>query len=491
MTKKIISLQKSFIHGAYVSSESGKDFPTYNPATGELICNVQSAGEKEIEAAVQSAWESQKAWAETPVIERSRILHKAARLLRERNVELAELEVMDTGKPINEAESVDVLTGADAIEFYANAAVALAGDYNKTDSGFYYTRHAPFGVCAAIGAWNYPLQIACWKSAPALVTGNSLIFKPSEVTPLTANCLAEIYSEAGVPPGVFNVVHGDGTTGALLSSHPRIRKIAITGEVGTGKKVMTAAASNLKNISMELGGKSPIIVFADANLNEAVSGVMLGNFYTQGEVCSNGTRVFVEEKVYEAFLTLLKARTEKLRVGDPMDHATTIGAMIHQQHHDKVLNYIKQGIAEGARLICGGNDLKLEGRCAKGNFISPTIFADCTDEMTIVKEEIFGPVAAILPFKTETEAIKRANHCEFGLAAGVFTQELTKAHRVADQLEAGVCWINNYNLTPSGMPFGGFKQSGIGRENCATALTEYTQEKTVFVSTTPIDCPYE
>ena len=313
--------------------------------------------------------------------------------------------------------------------------------------------------------------------------------KPAEQTPLTAPLLAEIFTEAGMPPGVFNVIQGPASTGQALSRHPGIAKISVTGEVQTGKAVMADASSTLKQVTMELGGKSPLIIFDDAHLENAISAAMLGNFYTQGEICSNSTRVFVQRGIYDAFLARLKERTEKMKIGDPMDPETDVGSLISSAHLEKVMGYIEKGKEEGARLVLGGNRITANG-LDKGSFVEPTIFADCTDSMAIVREEIFGPVMSVLVFDTEEEAVARANDTEFGLAAGVFTKDIQRGHRVVAELEAGTCWINNYNITPIEMPFGGVKQSGIGRENSLAALEHYTQLKSVYVELGDVDSPY-
>ena len=415
---------------------------------------------------------------------------RAARLLRERNDELAELETRNTGKPIQETRAVDVISGAECIEYFAGLAAGLAGEHlDLGPKAFGYTRREPLGVVAGIGAWNYPLQIACWKSAPALACGNAMIFKPAELTPLTALKLSEIYREAGVPEGVFQVVQGYAPTGQLLTRHPCIRKISLTGEVSTGKAVMADAASTLKQVTLELGGKSPLIVFEDAQLDNAVSGALLGNFYSAGEVCSNGTRVFVHRSVRAEFVERLRARTAAMRVGDPLDPDTQVGALISAEHMQKVLTLIARGRAQGARLVTGGARLT-SGALGRGCFVAPTVFDACHDEMDIVRQEIFGPVMSVLEFDTEEEAVARANATEFGLAAGVFTNDLTRAHRVIAQLEAGTCWINHYNITPVELPFGGVKMSGLGRENGRAALEHYTQLKSVYVAMADIEAPY-
>ena len=465
-------------------------FRVLNPANGELLAQLPIDGAAQIDAAVARAQAAQKPWAQLSGAQRGRILQRAAQLLRERNEELAHLETLNTGKPIQETRSVDVLSGAECLEYYAGLAAGIAGEHlDLGAAAFGYTRREPLGVVAGIGAWNYPLQIACWKSAPALACGNAMIFKPAELTPLTALKLSEIYLAAGVPAGVFQVVQGLADTGRLLTRHPQIRKISLTGEVGTGKAVMADAASTLKQVTLELGGKSPLIVFQDARIENAVAGALLGNFYSAGEVCSNGTRVFVHKSVRGAFIERLRARTAALKVGDPLDPATQVGALISQEHMEKVLGFIARGRAQGARLLTGGARVT-EGSLARGYFVAPTVFDGCRDDMDIVRQEIFGPVMSVLEFEDEDEVIARANATEFGLAAGVFTNDLTRAHRVIAQLQAGTCWINHYNVTPVELPFGGVKMSGLGRENGRAAIEHYTQLKSVYVALGDIEAPY-
>ncbi|HWF98896.1 MAG TPA: aldehyde dehydrogenase family protein, partial [Steroidobacteraceae bacterium] len=338
-------------------------------------------------------------------------------------------------------------------------------------------------------AWNYPLQIACWKAAPALACGNAMIFKPAELTPLTAVRLRHVFAEAGLPEGVFQVVQGTADTGRLLTGHPRIRKVSLTGEVGTGKAVMAASAASLQQVTLELGGKSPLIIFDDAVLENAVGGALLGNFYSAGEVCSNATRVFVHRNIKDAFLERLAARVGAMRIGDPLDPATQVGALISEDHMVKVLGYIARGKAEGARLVTGGQRVT-SGDLANGFFVAPTVFDECHDDMAIVREEIFGPVMSVLEFDEEEEVIARANATEYGLAAGVFTNDLTRAHRVIANLQAGTCWINHYNVTPIELPFGGVKLSGVGRENGRAAIEHYTHLKSVYVAMGDVEAPY-
>ena len=477
--------------GARASLRGGPEsFNTINPATGEVLATIAVDGPAQVDTAVGKALEAQKRWAALPGAERGRILRRAADLLRARNAALAELETRDTGKPIQETSVVDVQSGADCLEYYAGLAATLAGEHLDLGAqAFGYTRREPLGVVAGIGAWNYPLQIACWKTAPALACGNAMIFKPAELTPLTAVKLAEIFAEAGLPEGVFQIVQGKAETGRLLTAHPAIRKVSLTGEVGTGKAVMADAAATLKQVTLELGGKSPLIVFADAKLDNAVAGALLGNFYSAGEVCSNGTRVFVHRSIRAAFLERLLARVGAMRIGDPLDPATQVGALISEDHMSKVVGYIARGKAEGARLLAGGYRVTT-GDLANGWFVAPTVFADCHDDMAVVREEIFGPVMTVLEFEDEDEVVARANATEFGLAAGVFTNDLTRAHRVIAQLQAGTCWINHYNITPIELPFGGVKLSGIGRENGRAAIEHYTQLKSVYVAMRDVEAPY-
>ncbi|OLP53091.1 betaine-aldehyde dehydrogenase [Rhizobium rhizosphaerae] len=478
-----------FIDGAYVEDEAGTPFDSIYPATGEVIARLHAATPAIVEKAVASAKRAQKDWAAMSPTARGRILKRAAEIMRARNRELSELETLDTGKPIQETIVADPTSGADAFEFFGGiAAVGLNGSHIPLGADFAYTKRVPLGVCVGIGAWNYPQQIACWKGAPALVAGNAMVFKPSENTPLGALKIAEILIEAGLPKGLYNVIQGDRTTGPLLVEHPDVAKVSLTGSVPTGRKVAAAAAGHLKHVTMELGGKSPLIVFDDADLESAIGGAMLGNFYSTGQVCSNATRVFVHKAIKAPFLERLKARTEAIKIGDPMDEETQLGPMVSAAQRAKVLDYIAKGQAEGARLVTGGgipNHVPGEG-----TYIQPTVFADVTDDMTIAREEIFGPVMCVLDFQDEEDVLARANASEFGLAAGVFTADMTRAHRMVDRLEAGTLWINSYNLCPVEIPFGGSKQSGFGRENALAALEHYSELKTVYVGMGKVEAPY-
>jgi len=481
---------KAAVDGSPSSPAPGERFASINPATGEILGQFTVSGAAQVNAAVAAAVHAQTIWAAMTGAERGRVLRRTADLLRSRNGELAELETKDTGKPIQETRVVDVASGADCFEYFAGIAQSLSGEHiDLGPQAFGYTRREPLGVVAGIGAWNYPLQIACWKAAPALACGNAMIFKPAELTPFTAVKLQEILAEAGAPPGIFQVVQGFAETGRLLTAHRDIRKVSLTGEVGTGKAVMSDAARTLKNVTLELGGKSPLIVFDDANIDNAVSGALLANFYSSGQVCSNATRVFVHRSIKAAFLERLIRRVNAMRIGDPMDPETQVGALISEEHMHKVLGYIARGRAEGAQILAGGMRVT-RGELAKGFFVAPTVFDNCRDDMAIVREEIFGPVMAVLEFENEEHVIARANATEFGLAAGVFTNDLTRGHRVIARLQAGTCWINHYNVTPVELPFGGVKLSGLGRENGRAALEHYTQLKSVYVAMGNVDAPY-
>ncbi|MDX5517732.1 betaine-aldehyde dehydrogenase [Stenotrophomonas sp. RG-453] len=479
----ILPDQLLYIGGRYVPSQGGQTFQVINPANGELLANVHSANSDDLDAAVESAQAGQKAWAALTTVERSRILLRAVALLRERNDALAELESRNTGKALSETLSVDVVTGADVLEYYAGVMHGLEGSQVPLrESSFFYTRQEPLGVVGAIGAWNYPIQIALWKAAPALAAGNAMIFKPSEVTPLTALKLAEIFTEAGLPDGVFNVLPGDGAgVGSALTEHPLIEKISFTGGTATGRKVMASASSStLKDVTMELGGKSPLIICADADLDLAADVAMMANFYSSGQVCTNGTRVFVPRSILAAFEAKLLERVKRIRIGDPLAKDTNFGPLVSAAHMQRVLEHIASGKAEGARLVCGGERLT-DGALGKGCYVAPTIFSDCRDDMRIVREEIFGPVMSLLAYDDEDEAMRRANDTDYGLAAGVVTPDLARAHRLIHQLEAGICWVNSWGESPAQMPVGGYKQSGVGRENGLATLRAYTRTKSIQI----------
>lgn len=471
-----------FVNGDWMEDSAGAPIEVIYPATGEVIARLHEATAAVIDAALESAKAAQKEWAARKPVERGRVLRRAADLIRARGDALARLETLDTGKPLQETLVADWPSGADALEYFGGLVASVTGETIPLGGDFAYTLREALGVCVGIGAWNYPSQIACWKSAPALAMGNAMVFKPSEETPLGALELAQIFIEAGLPAGLFNVVQGRGAVGAGLVTEPRVDKVSLTGSVPTGRKVYAAAAAGVRHVTMELGGKSPLIIFDDADLDSAVGAAMMANFYSAGQVCSNGTRVFVQKGILPAFLAALAKRAEKIVLGDPMDMATQMGPLVNAAQVDKVMGYVNGALAEGARLVTGGK--------RDGMFVQPTVFADVTDDMVLACEEVFGPVMAVLSFSDEEEVVSRANDTDFGLAAGVFTANLARAHRVIAALQAGTCWINTYNLTPVEMPFGGMKQSGVGRENGKAALEYYSQTKSVYVGMGPVDAPY-
>jgi betaine-aldehyde dehydrogenase len=452
-----------FINGTYLEDTAGAEIPVIYPATGEQIAVVHEATPAIVEQAITSAKAAQKAWAAMSGTERGRILRRAADMIRERNYDLSVLETYDTGKPMSETLYVDATSGADALEYFGGLAGSLTGEHIQLGEDWVYTRREALGLCVGIGAWNYPTQIACWKGAPALACGNAMIFKPSETTPLCALKVAEILHEAGLPAGLYNVIQGTGAVGAPLVTDPRVDKVSLTGSVPTGRKVYAAAAS----------------------LEDAVGGAILANFYSSGQVCSNGTRVFVQKGIKEAFVKRLHERLQTVVMGDPLDEATNFGPMVSERQMQIVQGFIEKGKAEGARLVCGGERVGTEGF-----FLEPTVFADVTDSMTIATDEIFGPVMSVLDFETEDEAIARANATEFGLSAGVFTTDLARGHRVIAQMEAGSCFINSYNDAPVEAPFGGAKNSGVGRENSKAAIEHYSQMKSVYVRMGAVDAPF-
>ena len=476
-----------FIDGRYIDDPAGRLIEGIYPATGEVVARLHSATPAIIEQALASATRAQKKWAALRPVVRGRVLRRAADILRERNRELSELETIDTGKPIQETLVADAASGADALEYFGGLIASDTGETIPLGGDFVYTIREALGVCVGIGAWNYPTQIACWKAAPALACGNAMIFKPSETTPLGALKLAEILIEAGAPAGLFNVVQGYGDVGGALVTDLRVAKVSLTGSIGTGRKVYAAAAEGMRHVTMELGGKSPLIIFDDADIDSAVSAAINANFYSSGQVCSNGTRVFVHDAIRPTFLDKLVKRTANAIIGDPLDEATQVGPLVSEAQRNKVIGYIETGKAEGAKLLIGG---RVPPSQNSGFYIEPTIFAEVTDDMTIAREEIFGPVMSVLGFADEAEVIARANATEFGLAAGVFTADLARAHRVIGQLEAGTCWINTYNITPVEAPFGGVKLSGVGRENSRAALDHYSQIKSVYVATGPVAAAY-
>ena len=472
------SVTKLLINNRWVPSESGKTFATINPSTGEEICQVAEADAADVDKAVKAA----RAAFEGPfrkmrASERGRLLYRLADLIEANADELARLETLDNGKPLSIARAVDVAKTVACYRYFAGWADKVQGKTIPIDGDFFcYTRHEPIGVVGQIIPWNYPMLMQSWKLAPALATGNTVVMKPAEQTPLSALRIGELLLEAGYPEGVVNILPGFGpTAGAALARHMDVDKVAFTGSTEVGRLIMTAAAqSNLKRVSLELGGKSPNIIFADTDLDAAVEGAHMGIFVNQGQSCCAGSRVFVEEKIYQQFVEKSVARAAKRRVGDPLDPTTDQGPQVDQSQFDRIMGYIESGRTEGATLACGGERVG-----NRGYFIRPTVFADVQDDMTIAREEIFGPVMSVIAFKDVDEAIARANNTDYGLAAGVWTSDIKKAHAVANGVRAGTVWVNCYHVLDTRAPFGGFKQSGMGRELGEYALHEYTEVKTV------------
>ncbi|XP_067119357.1 4-trimethylaminobutyraldehyde dehydrogenase A-like [Centruroides vittatus] len=466
------------------------EIPVKYPATDETIHKLKCSSQKEVEKAVKSANAAFSNWSRFSYQQRGQLLKSAAQKIRENLETIAQMEVIDTGKPIWEAR-VDIAGCADVIDYYGGLAPTIKGYHHQLPGGsFAMVAREPLGVVAGIGAWNYPFQVMSWKLAPALVCGNTFVYKPSQLTPLTSVVLAEIMTEVGIPDGVVNVIQGDGETGNILCHHPLVSKVTFTGSISTGQKIMKACAEGIKKVTLELGGKSPLIVFGSCDIKEAVKATLLGNFLTQGEVCSNCTRVFVEKSISKEFIDQLLNATKNMIIGDPTDEKTTVGAMISEEHGKKVLKYIETAKNEGAHVLCGGERIIFENLpLSKGFFITPCILIDCRDDMTVIKEEIFGPVVSVLTFETEEEALLRANSTPYGLAAGVMSKDIKQAHRVASGLQAGIVWINNYNVFPPEIPFGGYKKSGFGRENGLAAVDDFSQLKSIYVEMNGIDCP--
>ncbi|MGC1361692.1 MAG: aldehyde dehydrogenase family protein [Silvibacterium sp.] len=469
------------INNRWVSSESGETFATLNPSTGEEICQVAAAGAADVEKAVQAARKAfeEGLWRKMPASERGQLLYRLADLIEKNGDELARLESLDNGKPVSVAKRVDVAKSVACYRYFAGWADKVQGKTIPIDGDFFcYTRHEPIGVVGQIIPWNYPMLMQAWKLGPALATGNTIVMKPAEQTPLSALRVGELIVEAGFPEGVVNLVPGFGpTAGAAIARHMDVDKVAFTGSAEIGRLILEAAAkSNLKRVTLELGGKSPNIIFQDTDLDEAVEGAHMGIFSNQGQICCAGSRVFVEEKIYDQFIEKSVARARERVVGDPFDPRTEQGPQVDQAQFDRVTRYIESGLSEGATLACGGKRVG-----DRGYFIEPTVFADVQDDMAIAREEIFGPVMSVIPFRDLAEVITRANHTIYGLAAGVWTRDIKKAHAIANSVRAGTVWVNCYNILDTRAPFGGFKQSGTGRELGEYGLQQYTEVKTVIV----------
>ena len=481
--KAAIKPGKLLINGEWV--EAGKTFDTINPATGEVLTQVAEASTADVDravAAARAAFEKtgKGAWRSISASERGRLLWKLADLVEKNLEEFAELETLDNGKPIFESRYVDMPMVIDVFRYYAGWATKIHGEtVNTLDNAFTYTLREPVGVVGAIVAWNFPLLLASWKLGPALACGNTVVLKPAEQTPLTALRLGELAAEAGFPAGVLNIVTGGPDTGKALVAHPGVDKVAFTGSTVVGREIMRSAADTLKRVTLELGGKSPNIVFADSDIDSAVKGAINGIFYGKGEVCNAGSRLFLETKVQDEFLGKLVERTKKLVPGDPLDPKTRLGAIVSQQQMQQILGYIDKGKSEGAQLITGGKRATVGN--GNGFFVEPTIFGGVKNDMTIAREEIFGPVLATLAFDDVDQVAELANQNPYGLAAAIWTKDIKRAHALSRRLKAGTVWINTYGLMDAALPFGGYKQSGFGRDLGAQALESYTEVKTVWL----------
>ena len=469
------------INNEWVNSVSGKRFPTINPATGEVICEVAEADAADVDKAVKAARAAFTSgeWSKMSATQRGELLYKLADLIEQNIEELARLETLDNGKPLNDSLNADLALVIACYRYYAGWADKIQGKTIPINGPYFcYTRHEPVGVVGQIIPWNFPLLMQAWKLAPALATGNTVVLKTAEQTPLSALRIGELIIEAGFPPGVVNILSGYGpTAGAAISHHMDIDKVAFTGSTEVGHLIMEAAAkSNLKRVTLELGGKSPNIVFADADMNAAIAGSHNALFFNQGQCCCAGSRLFVEESCYDEFVERSVQRAKDRIVGDPFDDKTEQGPQVDKEQFNKVMGYIESGMREGAQMLCGGSQIG-----DKGYFIQPTVFADVRDDMKIATEEIFGPVMSIIKFKDINEVIERANKTMYGLAAAVWTKDITKAHAIANSVRAGTVWVNCYDVFDAAAPFGGFKQSGIGRELGEYGLQQYTEIKTVTI----------
>lgn len=468
--------------------EKGVSYDNINPATGKAIGVLHESDADTVNEAVKNAKDSFPGWAETTATERSNLLRRAAKIVAKRRQELAVVETVDTGKTITES-TYDVDGVIEAFNYFASLCYSLNGEQIPVHKdAFVYTRKEPLGVCSGIGAWNFPIVNIAWKTLPALICGNTFIYKPSPLAPLTSTAFADILCEAGLPPGCLNIVQGGASVGEMFCTHPDIAKVSFTGSVGTGSKVMAACAPQIKPVTLELGGKSPLVIFDDIDIDNAVQGALMANFVTQGEVCSNAARVFVHEAIFDEFVEKAVEATKKLRVGNTMDGRTQIGALISKDHLDKVSDFIERAVKEGANILCGGTRPDFaDSPLAGGYYLNPCVMDNCSDDMEIIRNEHFGPIMCFLKFSSEDEVVERANNTPFGLAGGVFTNNVSRAHRVVGKINAGSCYVNTYNMYPIQVPFGGMKMSGIGRENGTVVLNHYTQLKTVYVETDSVD----
>lgn len=477
--------KKLLIDGKWVDAASGKTFDTVNPANGKVITKVAEGGKEDIDKAVKAARKAveEGPWRKMAAAERARLLYKLADEIEKRADELAQLETLDNGKPIKESRWVDVVQTVETFRYYAGWCTKLEGETLNVNNNFFtYTLREPVGVVGQIIPWNFPMLMAAWKLGPALACGNALVLKPAEQTPLTALRIGELACEVGFPEGVLNIVPGFGpnSAGEALSNHMDVDKVAFTGEDKTGREIVKASAGNLKRVSLELGGKAPNIVFADADIDAAVKGAIMGIFFNQGQVCCAGSRLFLESKIHDEFMDKLLARVAKMRQGNGLDESTHIGPQVSKEQMERILSYCEIGKKEGAKLVCGGEHPG--GELADGYFVKPTIFDQVTNTMKIAQEEIFGPVLSVLSFNTMEEVAEQANKITYGLSGAVWTSDVKKAHRFASQIKAGTVWVNCFNMFDPQMPFGGYKMSGYGRELGKHSIELYTNIKSVWLN---------
>src|SRR5437879_7644847 len=478
-----MNTEQLFIAGSWRPPRSGATYATINPATEEPSAQVGRGDERDVDLAVSAARKAFDSgpWPRLSAAERGRIVWKLGDLIMQNLDEMARLESLNTGKTLFDSGTVEIPFAAEVFRYYAGWATKIHGEtLGLRENAFTFTLRQPLGVVGAIVPWNFPFLLASWKIAPALAAGNTLVLKPASLTPLTALRFAELTVEAGLPDGVFNVVPGPGSrVGMALVRHPGVDKIAFTGSTEVGKQIMREAAGTLKRLSLELGGKSPNIVFADADMDAVVRGGLTGIFYNKGEVCAAGSRLFLEDSIHDQFMSKLTDRVKSLKVGDPMDKATRMGPVVSKGQMETVLSYIESGKQEGARVVAGGG--RADIGTGKGYFIQPTIFDGVTNAMKIAREEIFGPVLSVIPFRSVEDGIAQGNHTSYGLAAAVWTRDVSKALKAAKAIRAGTVWVNAYNLFDAALPFGGFKESGFGREMGSVGLDSYTEVKTGWV----------
>ena len=473
----------NYINGELVAPRQARYIDNHNPATGQVYSQVANSSASDLEDAIVAASEAYPAWSSSSNDERSGLLRELANEVTIQLESLALAEAIDTGKPLALAKSVDIPRAASNLQFFANAITQYSSQsHSMGDLGLNYTLRDPLGIVACISPWNLPLYLFTWKIAPALAAGNCVVAKPSEISPMTAYLFAKICSKVGLPKGVLSILHGTGSDiGAQLCTHEAVKAISFTGGTQTGATIASSVAANFKKVSLELGGKNPCLVFADSHLEEAADQVVRAAFTNQGQICLCASRIYVEKMVYDEFTELLTSKASKLRVGDPLDEKTQMGALISASHMQKVQSYVSKAVDEGAKVLLGGSSLKPSGRCSQGSFFEPTILSNVAQQSCVNQEEIFGPVITLQSFSGEEEALQLANDSKYGLSASIWSQDISRCHRLAKKIEAGIVWINSWMLRDLRTPFGGYKSSGLGREGGFEALNFFTQSKNVCI----------